>query len=335
MEKPYYRCMLCKDDKSLCLLLLGAASGVAFLIDLSVGPLPWTPLWRGLWQDDPLAQQVVGALRLPRVLLAAGVGGLLAWAGAVMQSLFRNPLADPGLIGVSASAGLGAVLVIALMSASVPLQMTAAFATAAGVLWGLYRLGTRHGVTDLAWLLLAGIAINAMASAGIGLSLYLSSDEALRRVTWWLLGSFSAADGRMVVLVMVGLAVCLVATPRLTRALDAWWLGEASAWQAGVAVQRVKQVALGLVALAAALAVATSGMIGFVGLVGPHVARLLLGPGHRWLLPGAVLAGMTLTLLADALAHWLLAPGEVPVGLMLSALGGPFFLALLMRLRRV
>ncbi len=327
--------MGCLDHKARCLLLLGVASTGALLIDLSVGALSWRQVWDGIVRGDPVAMQVMTALRLPRVLLAAGVGGLLAWAGAVMQSLFRNPLADPGLIGVSASAGLGAVLVIALLSASVPVQMIAAFLAAGGVLWGLYRLGTRHGVTDLAWLLLAGIAINAMASAGIGLSLYLSSDEALRRVTWWLLGSFSAADGVMVALVWAGLLVCLLATPALWRALDAWWLGEASAWQAGVAVQAVKRWALILVALAAALAVATSGMIGFVGLVGPHVARLLLGPGHRWLLPGAVLAGVGLTLLADALAHALLAPSELPVGLMLSAMGGPFFFALLMRLRRV
>ncbi|WP_159432242.1 FecCD family ABC transporter permease [Sulfurivirga caldicuralii] len=327
--------MLCKDAKGCCVLALGAVMVSALVVDLSVGPLSWSRLWHGLWQGDPLAWQVVGTLRLPRVLLAAGVGGLLAWAGAVMQSLFRNPLADPGLIGVSASAGLGAVLLIALTAASVSMQMLAAFVMAGGVLWGLYRLGTRHGVTDLAWLLLAGIAINAMASSGIGLSLYLSSDEALRRVTWWLLGSFSAASWLMVGLVFTGLFVCVAATPWLTRALDAWWLGESSAWQVGVAVQRIKLLSLALVALAAALAVATSGMIGFVGLVGPHVARLLLGPGHRWLLPGAVLAGMSLTLLADAAAHALLAPGELPVGLMLSALGGPFFFALLMRLRRV
>ncbi len=304
---------------------------VAALLNLLTGR--FTPA--ALLAGDPLAWQVLWQLRLPRMLQAAAVGGLLGWAGMAMQSLFRNPLADPGLIGVSAGAAAVAVLGLAVLGLQGVEQMVAAFIGGLAVLGLLYRLATRHGVTDLAWMLLAGIALNAVASALIGLSLYLASDEALRLLTWWLLGSFGGASLVQALVVVGMLLVVMLVSPMLTRALDGFLLGEASAWQMGVDTQQAKRVLIVLTALAVGVAVSTSGMIGFVGLVAPHIARLWVGGLHQYLAPMSVLVGMGLTLLADALARWLIEPAELPVGLLLSALGGPFFLWLLLRMRRV
>ncbi len=328
IELPYYTGM---SGNTRVIVLMSLAVGVAALLNLLTGAFSPQRLLAG----DELAWQVVWQLRLPRMLQAAAVGGLLAWAGVVMQSLFRNPLADPGLIGVSAGAAAAAVLALALFGAQGTTQMVAAFIGGVAVLMLLYRLATRHGVTDLAWMLLAGIALNAVASALIGLSLYLASDEALRLMTRWLLGAFggvSPAEAGGLMGVLGGVAL---ATPLLIRALDGFLLGEADAWQMGIDTQWAKRSLIVLTALAVGVAVATSGVIGFVGLVAPHVARLWVGALHRHLVPVSVLLGMALTLLADALARVLIAPAELPVGLLLSALGGPFFLWLLLRMRRV
>ncbi len=308
---------------------------LALAANLLTGATPVAELLHGLRSHDPLAWQIFMELRLPRALLALAVGGLLGWAGMAMQSLFRNPLADPGLVGVSAGAGAAAVLGIALLGLGLFARGAAAFFGALGVLGIIYALATRHGRTDLSWMLLAGIAFNAIASALIGLSLYVASDEALRQLTWWLLGSFAEARLPAALGALGLLGVLVVLTPRLSRGLDALLLGEASAWQMGVAVQRLKTALLGLTALAVGLSVALSGMIGFVGLAAPHLARLLTGGLHRTLAPASVLIGALLALSADSLARLLASPAEVPVGLLLSALGGPFFLWLLLRLRRV
>lgn len=304
---------------------------VANLITGSFSP---EALWHGLVQQDPIMQQIFWELRLPRALLALSVGGLLAWAGMSMQSLFRNPLADPALIGVSAGAGAAAVSTLVLLSTSLPVQMSAAFLGALGILLLLYRLSTRDGITDLSWMLLAGIAINAMASALIGLSLYLASDEALRLLTWWLLGSFAEASLNTGLLLAAGLLILTLCTPLLARAQDAFLLGEESAWQMGIHTQHIKRLILLLTALVVGGAVASSGMIGFIGLVAPHIARQLTGSLHYKLAPASILTGMGLALWADAAARWLAAPSELPVGLLLSAMGGPFFLWLLIRMRR-
>lgn len=279
--------------------------------------------------------QVMLDLRLPRALLALSVGGLLAWAGMSMQSLFRNPLADPALIGVSAGAGAAAVTALVLLGTTLPIQMAAAFLGALGILALLFRLSTRHGITDLSWMLLAGIAINAIASSLIGLNLYLASDEALRLLTWWLLGSFAEAQLGTGLALGALLLILVLLSPRLARAQNAFLLGEESAWQMGIHTQHFKSLSLFLTALVVGGAVASSGMIGFIGLVAPHIARQLVGSLHQRLAPASMLIGMGLALWADAAARWLAAPAELPVGLLLSALGGPFFLWLLMRMRRV
>lgn len=304
------------------------------LVAVSLLHLSWdTTGWHSPWPENPLDARIFWQLNLPRLLLALSTGALLSWAGTLMQTLFRNPLADPGLIGVSAGAALSAVSLIALGLTAPLFQMSAAFAGALLTLALLYRLATRAGTTDLAWLLLAGIAFNAMASAGIGLSLYLSSNETLRLMTWWLMGSFAQAQWPTVLPALLLVGSLLGISLSQTRRLDRLLLGEQAAFHMGEDVQRLKRTLLLLIALAVGLSVATSGMISFVGLVAPHLARLLVGSLHHHLLPIALLMGMLLTLSADLLARLLLAPAELPVGLLLSALGGPFFFMLLMRLR--
>ena len=313
----------------LILLVLTLVLAIVVLLHLS-----WdTTGWHAPWPQNQLDAQIFWQLHLPRLLLALSAGALLSWAGTLMQTLFRNPLADPGLIGVSAGAAFSAVGLIALGLAAPLFQMSAAFIGALLTLALLYRLATRAGTTDLAWLLLAGIAFNAMASAGIGLSLYLSSNETLRLMTWWLMGSFAQAQWPTVLPALLLAGSLLGISLSRTRRLDRLLLGEQAAFHMGEDVQQLKRALLLLIALAVGVSVATSGMISFVGLVAPHLARLLVGSLHRHLLPIALLMGMLLTLSADLLARLLLAPAELPVGLLLSALGGPFFFMLLMRLR--
>ena len=203
--------------------------------------------------------------------------------------------------------------------------MSAAFLGALGILLLLYRLSTRDGITDLSWMLLAGIAINAMASALIGLSLYLASDEALRLLTWWLLGSFAEASLNTGLLLAAGLLILTLCTPLLARAQDAFLLGEESAWQMGIHTQHIKRLILLLTALVVGGAVASSGMIGFIGLVAPHIARQLTGSLHYKLAPASILTGMGLALWADAAARWLAAPLGAACRAVTFCYGRPLF----------
>jgi len=279
------------------------------------------------------AATVVWDLRLPRVILAGTVGAALALAGASMQALFRNPLADPGLIGVSGGAAVAAAL---LMVAGV----TAPFALPSAAFCGgvlatalIYRLSRYRGRTLPATLLLAGVAVNAMAGAVLGMLAYLASAPALRGLTFWLLGSFAQAGwGRLA----VALPVMAVASGLMLReagGLNALLLGEREAAHLGVPVQRLTARLMLWVALAVGAAVAVTGIIGFVGLMVPHWVRMLTGPDHRRLLPATALAGAALMIAADTLARTVAAPAELPVGVLTALLGGPFFLWLLLRYR--
>ncbi len=287
---------------------------------------------------------VIQTIRLPRTLLGLLVGAALAVAGASMQGLFRNPLADPGLIGVSAGSALAAVTVIvlgtqglafltqALGAFSLPL---AAFAGGLVTTLVVYRLASRDGHTSVTTLLLAGIAINALCGAGTGLLTYVADDQQLRSLTFWSMGSLGGATWSQVGSIAPLIAVPLLSLPLLARALNALLLGEAEAGHLGIPVQTMQRLIVALAALAVGAAVAVSGLIGFVGLVVPHLLRLAMGPDHRFLLPGAALLGGSLLLLADLLARTLVAPAELPIGILTALLGGPFFLALLMRQRGV
>lgn len=285
------------------------------------------------------AELILGQIRVPRTLLGLAVGGVLALSGVAMQGLFRNPLADPGLVGVSSGAALGAAF--AIVGASLfggwpawlaPYVLSlSAFGGGLGVTWLVYRVGRRDGQTSVATMLLAGIALTALAGAAIGLFTYLADDATLRTLTFWNLGSLNGASyPRLWPLLLVTAAVA-VWLPRRATALNALLLGESEARHLGFDIERVKRELVFCTALGVGAAVAAAGMIGFIGLVVPHLVRLLVGPDHRVLLPASLLAGAALLLLADLLARLLLAPAELPIGIVTALIGAPFFLFLLVR----
>lgn len=330
---------------ALSLLLL-----LAFWLALALGPvsLPLLDTLQALWQltgwpapggEVAQAELIVGQIRLPRALLGLCVGAVLALSGVAMQGLFRNPLADPGLIGVSSGAALGAAVAIVggaafggLPSALAPYLLSAcAFAGGLGVTALVYRLGRRDGQTSVATMLLAGIAFTALAGAVIGLFTYLADDATLRTLTFWNLGSLNGASYARLWPLLLVTAVVALWLPRRARALNALLLGESEARHLGFAVERLKCELVFCTALGVGAAVAAAGMIGFIGLVVPHLMRLLVGPDHRLLLPASALAGASLLLLADLLARLLLAPAELPIGIVTALLGAPFFIYLLLR----
>lgn len=331
------------------LVLWSLALGVAAL---ALAGLALGPVRLGLGEvlaalgggAEPRAQAIVMQIRAPRVALGAAVGAGLALAGLALQGVLRNPLADPGLIGVSAGGALGAVGVIVLGGAvlgEVPpplrpwLLPVAAFVGAGAVTAFVFRVARRGGSLHVATLILAGVAVNAIAGAMIGLMVYASDDRQLRDLTFWSMGGLGGADWRAAGLAALSIAVAGAGLMRLARALDLMQLGERAAWRAGLDVERAKR-AVGLwSALAVGAGVAVAGPIGFVGLVGPHLARLCVGPGHRLAAPAAALFGAGLLLAADLAVRLVVPPAEPPVGLATSAIGGPFFLwLLLMRMRR-
>ena len=287
-------------------------------------------------------QSVVLAIRLPRALLGLAVGGGLAIAGAAMQGLFRNPLADPGLIGVSTGAALGAVAVIVLGGALVggldpalrPFFLPlAAFAGGLLVTLIVQRIATQDGVIDIATMLLAGIAINALAGALLGIFTFISNDQQLRELTFWMMGSLAAITWTSLLPAIGMILLPALLLPRLARALNAMLLGEAEAHYLGFDVDRTKRMIIILTALITGAGVAVSGVIGFVGLVTPHLVRLAIGPDHRYLLPASALLGGCLLLLADMAARTVVLPAELPIGIVTACFGGPFFLWLLARRR--
>ncbi|MDA7961896.1 MAG: iron ABC transporter permease [Gammaproteobacteria bacterium] len=284
---------------------------------------------------------ILAEIRIPRLLLALMVGAGLAMCGAVMQGLFRNPMADPGLLGVSSGAALGAVMSIVLGGAlfasglfGALLLPVAAFAGGLAGLALVYRLSLVGGKTDTATMLLAGIAVNAIAGALIGLMSYLADDEQLRGLIFWSLGSLEAVDWRALLAAMLLVIPALALLPFYAGALNANLLGESEAGHLGIDMEKVKRHLVILVALVVGAAVCLSGVIGFVGLVVPHLIRIALGPDHRLLLPASALFGAVLLGGADILARTAAAPAEIPVGIITAALGGPFFLWLLLRFRR-
>ena len=320
--------------------LVGAAT-----LGLVTGPMPLTlaELWYGLWRDaraDAVSTMVIWDMRLPRVLLGALIGAALAMAGATLQGLFRNPLADPGLIGVTSGAAFGAVAFIVLGgtllkgwadqwgSLALPL---AAFLGGVVVVLVSWRIARRDGGTDVTTLLLCGVAINAIAGAGTGVLTYVANDEQLRSLTFWTMGSLAYASWSDLQLTLPWLLAGLVGLPLLARPLNAFLLGESVAGHLGYSVQSVKRQVVVLSALTVGAAVAVAGPIGFVGLVIPHWIRHWIGADHRVLLPLSALAGAALLVAADCLAKLVVAPAELPIGLVMALLGGPTFLAMLMR----
>ena len=283
---------------------------------------------------------VITHIRLPRLFLSMMIGAVLAMSGALMQGLFRNPLADPGLAGVSAGAGLGAALTIVLGDrlpqglawlSSSSLLPAAAFLGALAATSTLYAVATREGRTSVATMLLAGVALAALASSFIGILAYMSDDRQLRDLTFWSMGSLGGANWAKVAALTPIAALMLAAGPFLSRGLNALALGEAEAFHLGVRLQRLKAAIVFIVAISVGASVAASGVISFVGIVAPHAVRLIVGPDHRALLPLSIAAGAVLLAGADVLARTLVAPAEMPIGILTAAIGAPFFLWLLMR----
>jgi len=278
---------------------------------------------------------VILELRLPRLLLAIMVGAILAQSGAVMQGLFRNPLADPGIIGVSSGAAAGAVIAIGLFPEQLSPYAVPACAFVGGLLTTLLVYGLARSVqgTSVLLLLLAGVAISAFAGAFIGFISYFADDQKLRALSLWQMGSLSGASQTNLWLCLLALSALALAFQRKANALNALLLGEAEARHLGINVESLKRQLIVLTALGVGVAVANSGIIGFVGLVVPHLIRLWLGPDHRALLPLSALCGALLLLVSDFLARILVQPAELPVGLITTLLGAPFFLALLIQQR--
>lgn len=343
--------------RRLAFTLLAVLVGVAAIVELASGSVAIGPgqalaivaAQFGVstpWSFEPTQAAVLLAIRGPRMVTAIVVGAGLAIAGAAMQGLFRNPLADPGLLGVSSGAAvgvaaalLGLVPGLQLLSAGAAAPLAQAALPLAAFVGGVaatalvVRLARVRGHTTVTGMLLAGIAVNALAGAGLGLAGYLADDAQLRNLSLWLLGSLGATTWTS--LVIAGPIVGLAAGLLLRRAdeLNVLQLGEGEALQLGVAVERLQRRIVALVALTVGTAVAFTGAIGFVGLVVPHVARLLFGPDHRLLLPAALVLGPVLLLLADAVARTIAAPAELPIGIVTALLGAPIFLGLLARHR--
>jgi len=288
--------------------------------------------------EPAIDAHVVLGLRLPRVVLAIVAGASLAVCGALMQGLFRNPLADPALLGVSGGAALGASLAMVcapLLPAALQLvgPPVAAFVGGVGVAVLVMRLGGRRSAVDTGSLLLCGVALQAFMAAATGLVLFFADDAALRSITSWFLGGLGGVEWKQLALVVPVELLALSLALTRGRALDVLLLGEAEALHLGVPVARLERQLVLLTTLLAASAVAITGVIGFIGLVVPHVVRLLLGPVHARLLPLSALLGAVLLLLADTFARTLVPHQELPVGILTAACGAPFFLWLVARQR--
>ena len=309
---------------------MGIAAGIgAYQI------LPWRIPRILFFREEGFA--VLVHVRFPRVVLSAVVGAMLAISGATLQGIFRNPLADPGLIGVTAGAGLGATLWIVLVGGGalgiwgLPI---AAFACGMLVTVSVWKIAEGDGKVSTLTLLLAGIALNSFAGAGIGLMTFLADDEQLRSLTFWLLGGFGGATWPVVFVTLPLAIIGLWVLSRQAAALNAMSLGESEAYHLGVSTEILKRWSVFGVALTVGAAVAAAGGIGFVGLVVPHLLRLLDGADHRYVLPGSAVGGAILLVAADLFSRTVVVPAELPVGIVTALIGGPFFLWLLIRFKR-
>ncbi|TPE62688.1 iron ABC transporter permease [Sandaracinobacter neustonicus] len=330
-------------------LLLALALFVSIVANLRLGavPIEWRDLLAliGIGEGDPGALTVLTGIRLPRLLAALAVGATLGVSGAALQALFRNPLAEPGLLGVSTGAALGAAIWfvfgaglfagLASLDLLRPfilplLSFAGALASVALVLW----LGRSGGPGATVLMLLVGIGVNAIGAALIGLATYISTDTEMRALSMWMLGSFAQTEWAVLAPALLLIALATTALIRTHRALDLLALGEAPARHLGIDTDRLR-LKLGLLtAVAVGAAVSLSGVIGFVGLVVPHMLRMAVGPAHRALLPLCAMGGAALLATADLAARLVALPAEAPVGVIMALVGAPVFLSMLIRTRR-
>lgn len=309
----------------------------AFVLNLSIGQftLPLGSLWPALTHDPsvPMESDVLWRIRMPRVVLGMLVGAALAVAGTLLQGLFGNPLAEPGVIGVTSGAGVGAAAGIVFHwgfagTATVPLL---AFAAGIATTWLIYRLASIGGEVRVVTLILVGIAVNAVAGAVISFLVYLAPTTSRDQIIFWQMGSLNGAQWNQVATIAVPVLVCLVAACALGGSLDVLSLGERAAQHAGVNVPVVRLLVIGLSTALAAAAVSYAGVIGFVGLIVPHILRQLLGAANRVLLPLTALGGAVLVTLADLVARTLIPFSDLPIGIFTALVGGPTFFLLLRR----
>ncbi|MBW8688058.1 FecCD family ABC transporter permease [Chitinophaga rhizophila] len=287
---------------------------------------------------------VLWMIRLPRVVLSVLIGAGLGLAGASLQGLFRNPLADPGLIGVSSGASMAAVVMIMVQNQLLAFEHTpvlnyyalnlAAFAGAIITTLLIFRIARSGGQAVISTLLLAGIAVRALCESVTGMMTYLSNDQQLRSITFWSLGSLGGANWYTVAGVAPFIIIPMILLPRLAPALNLLALGEREAMHSGVRVPRLKALLIVLATMAVAAGVAAAGIIGFIGLIVPHIVRQIAGPDNRILIPGAALSGAVLLTIADLLCRTIVAPTELPVGIITAVIGGPFFLWLIIKEKR-
>lgn len=316
---------------ALCALLAATALGAAAS---GAMPIPRAQILRVLLSPDAdgeaaVWRSVLLEVRLPRIVLAMTAGAALALSGAAMQALFRNPLAEPGLIGISLGGAAGAVAAIVLGAEGLVAIAPAAFAGSLAATALAYRLGSRRA--GMANLLLAGVAINAICASVVGFFTYQASDVQLRNLTFWNLGSLAGATWDMLAWLVPLVVVLSALLLRDWRAMNALLLGEREALHLGFDLARLRRRLVVLTALLVGPVVAVTGTIGFVGLVVPHLIRLPLGADHRWLLPNALAGGAMALTLADWLARVAVIPAELPIGIVTSLVGGPFLLWMLSR----
>lgn len=288
-------------------------------------------------------ETIVRVIRLPRIIMSVLIGASLASSSALIQGLFRNPLADPGLIGISSGGALATVLMVGLSGALFPsdaeqlrlfgVPLAAVIGTALTTLL-MYRLATFGGRTSVPTMLLIGIAFNALANAGVGLIVASINSDDLRNIEFWSLGSMARANWENVNTVLPFALLSLLPTALLARPLNALLLGDNEAEHLGINVERIKLYVVGLASLGIGAGVAFVGIISFVGLAAPHALRLVIGADHRYILPGSALMGAVMLVTADLVARLIVAPIELPLGVVTALIGAPFFLGLLLQDRR-
>ena len=293
-------------------------------------------------QLSDLETEVLLGIRIPRILLALIVGATLGISGAALQGLFRNPLADPALIGVSAGAALGAVSGIVISDIIIlPFELdhliipSAATAGSLIVIAVIYALTRGFRQSEITYMLLIGIALNALATVGIGFLTFISTDSQLRGLSYWMMGSFGAVNWNLLLPAAIIVSAGCTGLILIAHKLDILQLGEIEAWRVGLNVKKIKMAVILVSSFMIGISVSLSGIIGFVGLVVPHLVRLLAGTNHTYLLAGSALMGITITVLADLFSRVVISPAELPVGLATSALGAPFFLFLIIRLKKI
>lgn len=317
-------------------LLLIVLLGAAIIIASSVGAvsIALSDILTGdLTQSN---QAILLSIRLPRVLLAVAVGAALAVSGAAMQGLFRNPLADPGLIGISSGAALAVAVMVVLagpIAGVFGLYSLSVAAFFGGLVTCLliFKFAKLSGTFSVTYMLLAGIAISAITGAATGFLTYLSDDQQLRALTFWTMGSLGGAQWPALFVVLTVVTPAIAVLVKYAMQLNLLLLGEQEAHYLGINIKRLKFIIITCTALSVGVSVAVSGIIGFVGLVIPHLVRLSLGPDHRALIPASALLGALLLVVADTFARTIVAPAEMPVGVITSMIGGPFFLWLLLK----